>query len=46
MRVEFIGDNIETLRTYDPDTQRSIEPIDQVAIVPLSEMRRPTRRDT
>jgi transcription-repair coupling factor (superfamily II helicase) len=37
VRVEFIGDNIESLRTYDPDTQRSIEPIDQAAIVPLTE---------
>ncbi len=37
VRVEFIGDNIESIRTYDPDTQRSIEPIDQVAIVPLAE---------
>jgi transcription-repair coupling factor (superfamily II helicase) len=38
VRVEFIGDNIESLRSYDPDTQRSIEPIDQVQIVPLSEI--------
>jgi len=38
VRVEFIGDNIESLRTYDPDSQRSIEPIDQVAILPLTEM--------
>ena len=37
IRVEFIGDNIESIRTYDPDTQRSIEPIDQIAIVPLTE---------
>lgn len=37
VRVEFIGDNIESIRTYDPDTQRSIEPIDQAAIVPLTE---------
>jgi transcription-repair coupling factor (superfamily II helicase) len=38
IRVEFIGDNIESLRTYDPDTQRSIEPIDQAAVVPLQEI--------
>jgi transcription-repair coupling factor (superfamily II helicase) len=37
VRIEFIGDNIESIRTYDPDTQRSIESIDQVAIVPLNE---------
>src|SRR6185436_15980325 len=34
-RLEFIGDTIETLRTYDPSTQRSIAPIDQIHIVPL-----------
>ena len=38
IRVEFIGDNIESLRTYDPGTQRSIEPVDQVQIVPLQEL--------
>ena len=31
MRLEFIGDTIETMRTYDPATQRSIAPIDQIA---------------
>jgi transcription-repair coupling factor (superfamily II helicase) len=35
VRLEFIGDTIETLRTYDPATQRSIAPIDQLTIVPL-----------
>src|SRR5262245_14685839 len=38
VRVEFIGDNIESLRIYDPGTQRSIEPIDQVRVVPLQEL--------
>jgi transcription-repair coupling factor (superfamily II helicase) len=38
IRVEFIGDNIESLRTYDTGTQRSIEPIDQAHIVPLQEL--------
>ena len=38
IRVEFIGDTIESLRTYDPATQRSIEPIDQAQIVPLQEL--------
>jgi transcription-repair coupling factor (superfamily II helicase) len=37
VRVEFIGDNVESLRVYDPDTQRSIEPVDQVHVVPLTE---------
>ncbi len=38
IRLEFIGDTIETLRTYDPATQRSIRPIDQLMIVPLSDV--------
>ena len=38
VRLEFIGDTIETIRTYDPSTQRSIAPIDQIAIVPLRDV--------
>src|SRR5436305_3001261 len=38
VRLEFIGDTIETLRTYDPSTQRSIQPIDQVSIIPLRDV--------
>jgi transcription-repair coupling factor (superfamily II helicase) len=38
VRLEFIGDTIETLRTYDPATQRSIAPIDQLAVVPLRDV--------
>jgi transcription-repair coupling factor (superfamily II helicase) len=38
VRLEFIGDTIETLRTYDPSTQRSITPIDQIHIVPLRDI--------
>jgi transcription-repair coupling factor (superfamily II helicase) len=38
VRLEFIGDTIESIRTYDPATQRSVEPIDQVHIVPLVEI--------
>jgi len=38
VRLEFIGDTIETLRTYDPATQRSIAPIDQVSVVPLRDV--------
>src|SRR3989442_8532001 len=38
VRLEFIGHTIETLRTYDPSTQRSIAPIDQIAVVPLRDV--------
>jgi transcription-repair coupling factor (superfamily II helicase) len=38
VRLEFIGDTIESLRTYDPATQRSVQPIDQLTVVPLNDV--------
>ena len=38
VRLEFIGDTIESLRRYDASTQRSIETIDQISIVPLRDV--------
>jgi len=38
VRLEFIGDTIESIRTYDPATQRSTAALDQSAIVPLQEL--------
>ena len=38
VRLEFVGDTIESLRTYDPATQRSIAPIDQLTVVPLRDV--------
>ncbi len=37
-RLEFVGDTIESIRRYDPATQRSIIPLDQLAVVPLREV--------
>ena len=37
VRLEFVGDMVETLRRYDPATQRSTGPTDQVSIVPVRE---------
>jgi len=37
-RLEFIGDTVESLRTYDPATQRSIQPTDQLSVVPLKDV--------
>jgi len=37
VRIEFVGDMVETLRRFDPATQRSTSPTDQVAIVPVRE---------
>ncbi|MGO8019922.1 hypothetical protein AB9E19_33895, partial [Rhizobium leguminosarum] len=38
VRLDFIGDTIESLRTYDPATQRSVSPIDQLTIIPVKEV--------
>src|SRR5438067_833518 len=46
VRLEFIGDTIESLRTYDPATQRSIATIDQAAIVPLRDVLQDERTAT
>ncbi|MGH9200900.1 MAG: transcription-repair coupling factor, partial [Vicinamibacterales bacterium] len=37
VRIEFVGDMIESLRRFDPSTQRSTGATDQVSIVPLRE---------
>jgi transcription-repair coupling factor (superfamily II helicase) len=38
VRVEFIGDSIESIRRFDPATQRSVTTLDRVRIVPLREL--------
>ncbi|MES1256570.1 MAG: transcription-repair coupling factor [Acidobacteriota bacterium] len=38
VRLEFIGDTVESLRRYDPATQRSVQTVDQLAIVPLRDV--------
>jgi transcription-repair coupling factor (superfamily II helicase) len=43
-RIEFIGDTIESLRSYAPATQRSVSTIDQVAIRPLRDVLPSTTR--
>ena len=35
IRLEFVGDTVESLRRFDPDTQRSIESVDQFLLVPV-----------
>ena len=36
-RIEFVGDMVESIRRFDPATQRSTGSIDQVFIVPVRE---------
>jgi len=37
LRIEFFGDEIESMRRFDPETQRSSAPIDEAVLLPLSE---------
>jgi transcription-repair coupling factor (superfamily II helicase) len=36
IRLEFFGDEIDSLRTFDPGTQRSVEKIESAEIFPLN----------
>ena len=37
VRIEFIGDTVESIRRFDPSTQRSVETLDRFGIVPVRE---------
>src|SRR5579862_8265476 len=37
VRLEFFGDEIETIRKFDPETQRSASPLDEALLLPLTE---------
>ncbi len=37
VRLEFFGDEIESLRRFDPETQRSLQPLDEAVLLPLTE---------
>ena len=36
-RIDLFDDEIETLRTFDPDTQRTLNKVDQIRILPARE---------
>jgi len=36
-RIELFDDEVETLRTFDPDSQRSVEQVDQIRLLPARE---------
>jgi transcription-repair coupling factor (superfamily II helicase) len=38
VRFEFFGDEIETIRKFDPETQRSSSPLDEALLLPLTEI--------
>ena len=43
VRIEFFGDEVESIRKFDPATQRSSNPVDEALLLPLTET--PVRED-
>lgn len=37
VRIEFFGDEVDSLRAFDPATQRSLDRLDQISITPAAE---------
>ncbi len=37
VRIEFFGDEVESIRKFDPATQRSSNPLDEALLLPLTE---------
>ncbi len=42
IRVELLGDTIESIRAFDPNTQRSTNPVERATLMPLTEFPRHT----
>ena len=40
VRVELLGDTIESIRAFDPNTQRSTNPVERATLLPLTEFPR------
>ncbi|NVO00830.1 MAG: transcription-repair coupling factor [Geobacteraceae bacterium] len=38
VRIEFFGDFVETIRTFDPLTQRSLHPMEELVLLPSREV--------
>ncbi|MFO1529546.1 MAG: CarD family transcriptional regulator [Kiritimatiellia bacterium] len=41
VRVEYFGDTVESIRHFDPATQRSLDPLDTLRIAPVSDAAQP-----
>jgi len=37
-RIEFLGNTIESMRLFDPVSQRSLEPVESIAVCPAAEL--------
>jgi len=46
VRLEFAGDTIESMRSYDPSTQRSTAAVDRLVVIPLRDVLGDDRRAT
>jgi transcription-repair coupling factor (superfamily II helicase) len=44
VRIELLGDTVESIREFDPETQRSVSPVGRVALPPLLESARVSRK--
>jgi transcription-repair coupling factor (superfamily II helicase) len=40
VRIELLGDTIESIRAFDPSTQRSTNPVERATLLPLTEFLR------
>ncbi len=40
VRIELLGDTIESIRAFDPNTQRSTNPVERAPLLPLTEFPR------
>lgn len=38
VRLDFFGDTLETLKTFDPETQRTTKPVQKLLVMPVSEV--------
>ncbi|MGL4397413.1 MAG: DEAD/DEAH box helicase, partial [Hyphomicrobium sp.] len=38
LRLDFFGDNLESIKSFDPQTQRSTKPVQKFALMPVSEV--------
>ncbi|MFA5309284.1 MAG: transcription-repair coupling factor [Dehalococcoidales bacterium] len=45
VRLEFFGDSIDSLRTFDPSTQRSVTNLPSIIVGPAAELLSPRRLD-
>ena len=37
VRIDFFGDEIESIRKFEPESQRSSTPLDEALLLPLTE---------